>query len=82
MFKQFLRTSSFYDFARIVFGLTLSPFLLNATIKHHSEKYLPSADYRNVIEKLINLYVDDSTNTVDLIEDAIQFSKKSKSALG
>ena len=69
-------------FARVVFGLTSSPFLLNATIKHHLEKYLHLTEFTEIIQKLIlNLYVDDSTNTFNRVEDAIQFYKKSKIAL-
>ena len=69
-------------FAPVVFGLTASPFLLNATIKHHLEKYLHLTEFTEIIQKLIlNLYVDDSTNTFNRVEDAIQFYKKSKIAL-
>ncbi len=31
-----------YKFSRFVFGLTSSPFLLNATIKHHLNRYIES----------------------------------------
>lgn len=69
------------QFARVAFGLTSSLFLLNTTIKHF-ENYLPKADYRKVIQKLIfNLHVDDSTNIFIRIEDPIQFYEKSKSVL-
>ena len=38
--------------------------------------------FTEIIQKLIlNLYVDDSTNTFNRVEDAIEFYKKSKSAL-
>ena len=66
-------------FARVAFGLTSSPFLLSATIKHHLEKYLHLAEFTKIIQKLIlNLYVDDSTNTFNRVEDAIQFYKNRK----
>ena len=61
-------------FARVVFGLTLSPFLINPTIKHRLKKYLHLTEFKEIIQKLIlNLYVDDSTNTFNRVEDAIQF---------
>ena len=70
------------QFQSVVFRATSSPFLLNATTKNHLDKYLPRADYQNVIEKLIlNLYVDNSTNTFNLVEEETQFYKKSKSVL-
>ena len=27
------------QFARVVFGVSSNPFLLNATVKHHAERY-------------------------------------------
>ena len=46
------------------------------------EKYLHLAEFTEIIQKLIlNLYVDDFTNTFNRVEDAIQFYKKSKIAL-
>ena len=46
------------------------------------EKYLHLTEFTEIIQKLIlNLYVDDSTNTFNRVEDAIQFYKKSKIAL-
>ena len=69
-------------FTRVVFGLTSSPFLLNETIKIHVWKYLPVPYYTNIVKKLIlNLYVDDSTNSFDTVETAIEFYEKSKSCL-
>ena len=67
---------------RVVFGLTSSPFLLNGTIKIHVSKYLPVPHYTDIVKKLLlNLYVDDSTNSFDTIETAIKFYEKSKSCL-
>ena len=69
-------------FTRVVFGLTSSPFLLNGTIKIHVSKYLPVPHYTDVVKKLIlNLYVDDSTNSFDTVETAMEFYKKAKSCL-
>ena len=69
-------------FTRVVFGLTSSPFLLNGTIKIHVSKYLPVPHYTDVVKKLIlNLYVDDSTNSFDTVETAKEFYEKAKSCL-
>lgn len=45
-------------FARIVFGVNSSPFLLNATIRHHMNSYR-TVDPSFVEEVLRSLYVDD-----------------------
>ena len=69
-------------FKRIVFRLTCSPFLLNATVKLHLEKFLSIDSLKKFIEKLLlNLYVDDLHNSFDNIKDAIDFYKVSKKCL-
>ena len=51
-------------FTRVVFGVSASPFLLNATINHHLEKYLNR--YPDLINTLLrSIYVDDVTYGAD-----------------
>ena len=60
-------------FTRVVFGLTSSPFLLNGTIKIHLSKYLVP-HFTDIVKKLIlNLYEDDSKNSFNTVETAIEF---------
>ena len=71
-----------YRFTRVVFGLTSSPFLLNATLQHHLSKYLLIADISFYIEKLMrDLYVDDSTNSFDEVHECQRFFEISKTCL-
>ena len=50
-----------YRFFRVVFGVTSSPFLLNATIKQHLQKYANGIP--ELVKVLLNsLYVDDMTS--------------------
>ena len=45
-------------FTRVVFGVSCSPFLLNATLQHHLDKYVTS--HPETVNKLTaSLYVDD-----------------------
>ena len=56
---------------RLVFGLICSPFLLNAKIKVHCEKYLNVwQDFAS--EFLRNLYADDSTPGFDSFEEGYE----------
>ena len=69
-------------FTRVVFGFTSRPFLLNATIKHHFEKYMLNPNFTKIIKKLtMNLCVDDSINSLDNLQIALEFYKKSKACL-
>ena len=69
-------------FTRVVFGLTSSPFLLKGTIKIHVSKCLPVSHYTDVVKKLIlNLYVDDSTNSFDTVETVMEFYEELRSCL-
>ena len=45
-------------FTRVVFGVSSSPFLLNATVQHHLEKF--SSVYPDLVSRILrSLYVDD-----------------------
>ena len=61
-------------FKRIVFGLTCSPFFLNAAVKLHLEKFLFIDSFKKLIEKLLlNPYVGDLNNSFDNIKDVTDF---------
>ena len=47
-----------YRFCRVVFGLNASPFLLNATLRHHISKYA-EVDPEFVRKLIESFYVDD-----------------------
>ena len=52
------------------------------TIKEHLQKYLPLRDYREVVLQLLeSLYVDDSSNSFNGIEQCLKFYEKSKRCL-
>ena len=69
-------------FARVLLGLTCSPFLLNGTVKCHLQKYLQNENIAKFIERLLRyLYVDDSINSFDEKADCIEFHNVAKSTL-
>ena len=66
-----------YRFLRVVFGLTNSPLLLHATIRHHLSKYIQFE--RNFVEKLLeDLNVDGTTLGTKSIEQGKEFYVKAK----
>ena len=68
--------------SRIVFGLSPSPFLLNATVKYYLDKYKDDEKVKYTIEKFVqNIYVDDSTTSFNELIKARLFNKQSKSML-
>ena len=67
-------------FARVVFGVASSPFLLNATLRHHMECYR-SSDPTFVDKFIRSIYVDDLTSGAATEEEALELSVKAVSRL-
>ena len=69
-----------FRFTRVVFGVTASPFLLNATISHHLNKYKESDPV--FVEKFSrSMYVDDVISGAENPEDPYKLYEKSRSRL-
>jgi hypothetical protein len=64
-------------FTRVVFGVSSSPFLLNATVKHHMEQYR-NIDPEFVEKFLESIYVDDLNAGDENDDEAFLLYKKSK----
>lgn len=69
-----------YRFLRLVMGLTSSPFILNATIRHHLQKF-EASDSVFVNDFLRDLYVDDCPSGSASLSEAKEFYEKSSSIL-
>lgn len=69
-----------FRFTRAVFGVSSSPFLLNATIKHHIESFL-QVDPCFVRKFLSSIYVDDLVSGAADIDSAYKFYHKSRERL-
>ena len=66
-----------YRFTRLVFGLVSSPFVLNATIRHHMDKYeRTDPDFVDLVKN--STYVDDFASSVQTTEDAFALYQKLK----
>ena len=67
-------------FARVVFGISSSPFLLNTTIKYHIEKYSPL--HPEIVRVLMqSIYVDDVVSGGDSEDEAYTLYKTFKQIL-
>ena len=64
-------------FARVVFGVNSSPFLLNGTIRKHASNYL-DIDAEFVEKVMKSFYVDDCISGESSTEKAFQLFKKLK----
>ena len=67
-------------FARVVFGVNSSPFMLNATIRHHVSTCLPD-DSTLTRDLLKSLYVDDYLSGGSDVKSAFTLSKETKLCL-
>ena len=66
-----------FRFARVAFGVSSSPFLLNATIKYHLESFLDT--HAEVVRRLLySTYVDDIVTGADTEEAAFDLYTQSK----
>ena len=69
-----------FRFTRDVFGVSSSPFLLNATIRHHMERYVTL--YPEFFEKFLrSIYVDDVSYGADNPDSAYELYERSKQTL-
>ena len=63
-------------FARVIFGVTSSPFLLTGVIRKHAEQYDFDHEF---VEKVINsFYADDFSGGANTLDDVYEFFKKLK----
>ncbi|KAL5500600.1 hypothetical protein EMCRGX_G012191 [Ephydatia muelleri] len=69
-----------FRFKRVVFGVSASPFLLNATIQHHMKSY-EAEDAAFVRRFLRSIYVDDVVSGAKDLKEASAFYHKCKSRL-
>ncbi|XP_066911268.1 uncharacterized protein [Clytia hemisphaerica] len=65
-----------YRFCGVLFGVTSSPFLLNATLRHHINRH-ENELFRNTV--LNSLHVDDLSTSFDSMQEAFDFYKNCKS---
>ncbi|GFT97719.1 uncharacterized protein TNCV_4229111 [Trichonephila clavipes] len=69
-----------YRFNQVHFGVSSSPFLLAATIRHHIEKY--KHEFPDTVELLDrNFYVDDLIPRGNEFEEALQTSRRAKNIM-
>ena len=66
------KSAAVMRFTRVIFGVSSSPFLLNATVDHHMRKLLPG-DQPFVDKFLRSIYVDDVTGGAHDVQSAYNF---------
>uniref|UniRef100_A0A1X7UDI3 Reverse transcriptase domain-containing protein n=1 Tax=Amphimedon queenslandica TaxID=400682 RepID=A0A1X7UDI3_AMPQE len=67
-------------FKRVTFGVTVSPFLLNATMRYHIESY--KEERPNVVERLLqSVYVDDVVCGTESVESSVEMFEKFRAML-
>ena len=70
-----------YRFTRVVFGVTPSPFLLNATLKYHLQRFLKSNEA--IVNRLLqSTYVDDVISGTDTEEEAFELFAQAEHIFG
>ncbi|XP_028411127.1 uncharacterized protein LOC114533731 [Dendronephthya gigantea] len=69
-----------FRFTRVVFGVSSSPFLLNATVKHHIEQY--REDDPSFVETFLNsIYVDDLISGGESVDSTFKLYEDSRNPL-
>ena len=68
-------------FARVMFGLTCIPFLMNATIRAHVEKHLVENTEKLLLQLLRDLYVEDTATSFNDLTKTTEFYHLTKSIL-
>ena len=67
-------------FTRVVFGVTSSPFLLNATVRYHMESH--TATHKRLVERVVRgMYVDDVICGAPTNQEAYTLYSESKKLL-
>ena len=71
-----------YRFTRVIFGATSSPYILNATIQKHLEKFQNNPKYTNTLEALQkDTYIDDIQGGGDNPQAVRVFKKQAEEVL-
>ena len=68
-------------FTKLVFGINVSPFLLNATLRHHISEY-SKEDIEFATKLIKSLYVDHVNTGSNSAVKGFEFYKKAKTCLG
>ena len=69
-------------FARVMFGLTCSPFLLNATVRAHVEKHLGENKEKLLLQFLQDFCADDTATSLNNFTKATEHITKNILAIG